>query len=122
MKYFHNDELVATTSDGRFRRLVVQEKLLRSGTLSFAANDRVEEHLHPGSDEVFHVISGRGRIVVEDQALDIGPGDLVYIAAGERHTVAVDVAATEPFVFFAVVAPHLGDDAVFTRTPVPAEA
>jgi quercetin dioxygenase-like cupin family protein len=111
---WRTEEIVGTTEDGRFRRIVVQEGRLRCGTLSFAPGDYVEEHAHLTSDEVFYGIAGSGRITVEGESLDIGPGDLVFIPAGERHMVEVSESAQEPFVIFAAVTPNTGDDTVFS--------
>lgn len=111
MNYWKNSEIVGLTSDGRYRRIVVQEERLRSGTLSFAQNDFVEEHAHLKSDEVFYVISGTGRITVEGEIFDVGSGDLLFIAAGERHAIRVG-ESNEPFVLFACVAPNSKDDTV----------
>ena len=82
--------------------------------LSFAPGDFVEEHSHRKSDEIFHVISGNGRITVEGKTFDVGPGDLLFIAGGEWHAIDVSESATEPFVVFACVAPNSKDDTVFS--------
>jgi quercetin dioxygenase-like cupin family protein len=114
VNYWKGDDLLGTTPDGRFRRIVVQETRVRGGTLSFAAGDRVEEHVHRESDEIFYGIAGRGRIVVEGETVEIGPGDLLFISGGERHTVEVDESAPEPFVIFAAVSPNSQGDTAFT--------
>jgi quercetin dioxygenase-like cupin family protein len=114
---WRTDEVLGATHDGRFRRIVVQESRLRCGTLSFAPGDYVEEHAHLTSDEIFYGVSGTGRITVEGESLDVGPGDLVFIPAGERHIVEVSELAAEPFVIFAAVAPNTGDDTLYSSAP-----
>jgi quercetin dioxygenase-like cupin family protein len=116
MKRWRMDVTLGTTKDGRFRRIVVQEKRLRCGTLSFAPGDYVEEHAHLTSDEIFYGITGTGRITVEGESFDVGPGDLVFVSAGERHIVEVSKSAAEPFVIFAAVAPNTGDDTVLSAS------
>jgi quercetin dioxygenase-like cupin family protein len=92
---------------------------VRCGAISFAAGDSVEEHAHRTSDEVFYAISGSGRITVEGKSVDVQPGDLLFIVAGERHAIQVSESATEPFVIFAAVAPNTNDDTVFTARSEP---
>jgi quercetin dioxygenase-like cupin family protein len=70
-------------------------------------------HAHTRSDEIFFGLSGQGTILVEEVAHDVSPGDLVFVAAGERHALYVSESATEPFVILAAVAPNCGDDTVF---------
>ena len=36
-------------------------------------------------DEVYYVISGRGRITVGDEERDVGPGSVVFVAATVPH-------------------------------------
>ena len=119
MMHWPAAELLASASDERFYRIVVKEPRLRSGAISFAPGDRVKEHMHPDSDEIFFVLSGSGRLVIEGEILDAGPGDLIYVGAGERHAIAIADTAPAPFVLIAAVAPNLGDDAVFSPDPFP---
>lgn len=44
--------------------------------------DRQQPH---GEDEVYYVISGRGKITVAGEARAVRPGSLVYVAAGVVH-------------------------------------
>lgn len=99
-------EVLAPTGDGAFRRMVVQESRLRAGLLGFAAGAVVGEHAHLESDEIFHVVEGRATFVVDDVPHETGPGDLLHVAAGERHEIRVHDA---PLVLLAVVAPNLDD-------------
>ena len=38
-----------------------------------------------GEDELYHVVSGRGRITVGDGTRDVGPGSLVFVGARVPH-------------------------------------
>jgi quercetin dioxygenase-like cupin family protein len=115
MERWRADDVMGGTADGRFRRILVQEERLRSGTLSFAPGDSVPSHAHMSSDEVFLGVSGTGTITVEGEEYEVGPGELMLIHAGERHALHVAQSASEPFVIFAAVAPNSGDDTVFTN-------
>ncbi len=116
-RHWKGAELLAPTAEGRYRRLFLRKPRIRSATLGFAAGDAVPEHCHPDSDEIFYVISGHGRIGVEGEVFDVEPGDVLYIEAGERHTILVAGSASEPLVLLAAVAPDLGNDAIFSDEP-----
>jgi len=46
-----------------------------------------QEHFHTEAEEVYYVLAGRGGVRVDDETRAIGPGDVVVIVPGERHTV-----------------------------------
>ena len=47
-------------------------------------------HSHEKRDEVWNVISGRGRCVVDGMEQFVRPGDVISIAAGCRHTLIAE--------------------------------
>lgn len=42
---------------------------------------------HPHADQILLVLSGDGRAKVEGQSCDLHPGDVLLIAAGEKHQI-----------------------------------
>jgi len=44
--------------------------------------DRQQPHTE---DEVYYVISGRGKVTVGDEVRDVGPGSIVFVAAAVPH-------------------------------------
>jgi mannose-6-phosphate isomerase-like protein (cupin superfamily) len=46
-----------------------------------------QEHFHTEAEEVYFVTEGRGGIRIDGETRNIGPGDVVVITPGERHTV-----------------------------------
>lgn len=44
------------------------------------------EHIHPGFDEKFEVISGNFIILVDGKEHNVGPGDVMTVNRGTRHT------------------------------------
>jgi quercetin dioxygenase-like cupin family protein len=119
MKHWTTNEILTPSADGRFRRMLERTPSFRVATLSFAAGDTVQEHSHPQSEELFYIVSGTARFVVEGRAVDASPGDLIHVTSAERHAIVVDQAALEPLVMLAVVMPDLGDDAVLSDRPSP---
>jgi mannose-6-phosphate isomerase-like protein (cupin superfamily) len=45
------------------------------------------EHYHTEAEEVYYITEGQGAIRVDGETRSTGPGDVVVIAPGERHTV-----------------------------------
>ena len=46
-----------------------------------------QEHYHTEAEEVYYVIEGQGAVRVDGETRTIGPGDVVVIVPGQRHTV-----------------------------------
>ncbi len=58
---------------------------LRALRVSFEPGARTNWHTHP-LGQTLHVLSGVGRVQTAGEAVrEIGPGDTVWIAPGERH-------------------------------------
>ena len=43
-----------------------------------------QEHHHPESEEIYYILKGKGRIRVNGESRDIGPGDAIGMLPGER--------------------------------------
>ncbi len=78
--------MFAEKSWGSFRVLDVEEKSL---TIKVTLNEghSMNYHSHKNRDEVWVVISGRGKTVVDGMEQEIAVGDVVTMQAGCRHTV-----------------------------------
>jgi len=50
----------------------------------FSAWARTYLHSH-AAPQVLHCIEGRGILATENERTDVGPGDIVYVPAGEMH-------------------------------------
>lgn len=55
------------------------------GTQTVAPKCYVREHAHPEHDEVIHVISGRGRAVIEGREYPMTPGTTIFVGRNRRH-------------------------------------
>jgi len=44
-----------------------------------------DEHFHPLPEEIYCVLQGQGRISIEDEDREVGPGDGIAIIPGHRH-------------------------------------
>ena len=47
-------------------------------------------HAHTDEDELFIVLQGRLRIEFEDDAVELGPGEIYVVAKGRRHNPVAD--------------------------------
>lgn len=43
------------------------------------------EHFHPESEEIYYILEGKGKIRIEQDEKEAGPGDGIAILPGKRH-------------------------------------
>lgn len=81
--------MFAEKSWGSFRVLDMAEG---SATIKVTLHPghRMNYHSHDHRDEVWTVISGEGRTIVDGMEQQVKPGDVVTMAAGCRHTIIAD--------------------------------
>ena len=81
----------AEKSWGSFRVIDAEEDSLTIKVV-IKANDYMNYHSHDNRDEVWVVVSGTGRTIVDGMEQHISAGDVITMKAGCRHTV---IAETE---------------------------
>lgn len=54
---------------------------------------RTALHRHLRTEELYHILEGRGRMTLGDDVFDVVPGDTVCIRAGTAHCIANDGAS-----------------------------
>ncbi len=66
--------------------LLTDERAKQLGMLMvrFGKGVRNKFHSHT-TDQVLFVTSGKGIVATDDEEMEIGPGDLIHIPAGEKH-------------------------------------
>src|SRR5437762_10511559 len=72
----------ADTANLFVQHLVVPD--LSVGTYSIPV-DGVDEQSPHSEDEIYVVTAGQARLVTDSGTADIGPGDVIYVPAGEEH-------------------------------------
>ncbi|MCM1128041.1 MAG: sugar phosphate nucleotidyltransferase [Lachnospiraceae bacterium] len=81
--------MFAEKSWGSFRVIDIgDESMTIKVTLNTGCS--MNYHSHERRDEVWTVISGRGRTVVDGAEQTVAPGDVVELPAGCRHTIIAD--------------------------------
>ncbi len=83
---FEQQIMFAEKSWGSFRVIDVQKDALTI-RVTLNAGHAMNYHSHRNRDEVWTVISGCGRAVVDGKVRKIRAGDVVMMSAGQRHTV-----------------------------------
>lgn len=45
------------------------------------------EHFHPMAEEIYYILEGKGKIRIERDEKEVGPGDAIAIPPGKRHRI-----------------------------------
>jgi len=77
------------SSKSGLKHLVVSKTVLSSGKVGFQ-NKMTTGHRHPGKEEVYIFLKGKGRIFVGKEVFMVKPGDIVTIPSGKWHRVVTN--------------------------------
>ena len=72
------------------------------------------EHRHTEAEEVYYVLEGQDCVCVDGEIRDIGPGDLVVIVPGQRHS-AWQEGDGDLVMLVTCVPAYAADEAVFSE-------
>ncbi len=74
------------TGDVTLTRLLATDEPggISVSSVHFEDGARTNWHVHPG-EQVLYVVEGQARAGTADEELRAGPGDIIYMPAGERH-------------------------------------
>ena len=61
----------------------------------------IGKHKHEGDCEVFLILSGTGKYLLDGELVDVEPGDILFVDDGEEHYMLND--GMEPLVYVAIV-------------------
>lgn len=95
-----------TTKDGSTIRSIldranapVKNQSLAEATIP--AGGATQRHWHGESEEFYFLLAGRGRMEIDGEEREVGPGDAILIPAGAWHR----IEAIEPLRFLCCCAP-----------------
>jgi len=79
-----------TTKDGSEIRelLACRNSAIRHQSLAEArlpVGGSTQEHYHTQAEEIYYITQGRGRIRIDGETREVGPGDAIAIRPGQRH-------------------------------------
>jgi mannose-6-phosphate isomerase-like protein (cupin superfamily) len=49
------------------------------------AGQSTQEHYHSQTEEIYYIVSGKGRMRIENEERTVGPGDAIAILPGRKH-------------------------------------
>ena len=83
--------MFAEKSWGSYRVLDIEEESMTI-KVTLKSGNRMNYHSHERRDEIWTVISGEGRAIVNDKERTVKTGDVISMPAGTKHTI---IAETE---------------------------
>lgn len=111
----------AAEESSAFRRVLFTGKREQVVLMSLAPRTSIGEEVHPHVEQVFFIVSGSGRALVEGRASTLSEGDLLVVTPGVRHDVVND--SDQPLKLFTIYAPpnHLAGRVHETREDAEAD-
>lgn len=88
VRNIHRDGKAFQMGDTQSKVLISPEvgaKHVTFNYIRYGANAEFPQHIHDHSEDVFLVLEGSGWFKEGEKLTPIGPGDVVFIPAGERH-------------------------------------
>ncbi len=119
MKVIRTSELepIAPPDGSEVREIARPPDTARNQSLAEATvppGGETAEHFHRASEEIYHFVSGAGRMRLGDEEAKVGPGDTVVIPPGTRHK--LQNPGSEPLVLLCCSSPpYYDDDTVVTE-------
>src|SRR4030067_647555 len=97
---FHQDELpsLVSTVPGRERVFFVSKELTQTdamlaGIMRYKKGAASPLHQHANCEHFYFIMEGKATVETAEGVRDVGPGDLIFFPAGDRHRLrAVEVA------------------------------
>lgn len=117
---FKEDELPSLVSvvPGRERTFFVNQELahiddMLAGVMHYQAGAASPYHYHANCEHFYFIIDGQATVESEHGVRAVGPGDLVFIPAEERHR----LRAVGPLFYFEWQAPNRFKTTILDGTP-----
>jgi len=95
-----------------YRNSGIKNQSLAEATLP--PGKATQEHYHPKAEEIYYILSGKGRVRLEANERLVGPGDAIAIPPGLKHKIWNE--GQEPLVFLCCCAPcYEHEDTIMTE-------
>ena len=91
MTIIHENEVPEVEHPGRFMRWLVNEDSLQANNLSVCVirvmpGETVRPaHSHPKSEELIYIITGSGKVMIENEVGEVSAGSAVLFEQGKIH-------------------------------------
>lgn len=70
--------------------LAYRNSCIRNQSLAearIAVGGATDEHYHPKTEEIYYITHGLGRMKIENETREVGPGDAIAIPPGLKHKI-----------------------------------
>lgn len=85
MKKINIGDILDFTTEKSARKAIFKEGQLDTGLLLYAPGQTTPDHKHSDIDEVFYVISGEGKITINNEEMLLKEKDIIFSPNGETH-------------------------------------
>jgi mannose-6-phosphate isomerase-like protein (cupin superfamily) len=72
-------------------RCLIEEKDGAAAEVHHVKIKDAKLHYHERTDEIYHVIDGRGTMLLDSEEVELRPGVVVYVPRGVRHKAVGDL-------------------------------
>jgi len=100
------EEHAVFAADKMGKATLFRSERIMVGLNSFEPGQEHALHAHAGMDKVYHVLSGRGRFLLEDREISMRAGEMLIAPEGVAHGIRND--AQERLIVLAILAPAPG--------------
>ncbi len=100
------EERAVFAPDKMGKATLFRSERIMVGLNSFEPGQEHALHAHAGMDKVYHVLSGRGRFLLEDREISMQAGQMLIAPEGVAHGIRNDTA--ERLIVLAILAPSPG--------------
>jgi mannose-6-phosphate isomerase-like protein (cupin superfamily) len=66
-------------------RPLIEEQDEAAGEVHLVEIDHAKLHFHARTDEFYYVIDGQGKMILDDEEIDLHKGVVVYVPRGVKH-------------------------------------
>jgi quercetin dioxygenase-like cupin family protein len=73
--------------DRRVRKRLVMSERIEMEMVCYEPGQQTAEHHHIGQDEIFHILEGKGTMMVGGEPVPVSAGSVVYVPAEVKHSV-----------------------------------
>ena len=102
MLYQENIKKAAKRNEA-FRRVLSTGKKSQLVLMAIPEGEDIGAEVHPATDQIFFIVDGKGKAVVNGKTFKIGENDVVFVPAGARHNLVNE--GDEPLKLFTVYSP-----------------
>ena len=102
MLYQENIKKAAKRNEA-FRRVLSTGKKSQLVLMAIPEGEDIGAEVHPATDQIFSIVDGKGKAVVNGKTFKIGENDVVFVPAGARHNLVNE--GDEPLKLFTVYSP-----------------